>query len=232
MVFVPGGAFLRGRTHGLPDDDLKWRPALLKDDRPVRPIKVAPFYLDEHEVTSAEYAGFVKATKRPPPYYWMGQVTAAGKENHPVANVSWFEARDYCAWAGKRLATEAEWERAARGLSEGEKFPWGDREPTREDAHYDSLDGLRGVCQSPKNRFGLCDMAGSVWEWVSDWYEKDYYAVAPQTDPQGPDQGRYRVLRGGSWADEAKYLTCAYRSFARPKEKSPNIGFRCAKSFP
>jgi formylglycine-generating enzyme required for sulfatase activity len=231
MVFIPGGEFQRGRTHALPDDGQKWFPTLLKDDRPVRGITLDPFYLDAHEVTSAQYAKFAAATGRKPPFYWPEGRPEPGKENHPVANVSWQDAAAYCAWAGGRLPAEAEWERAARGLAEGAKYPWGEAEPTDKLARFNRLDGPGDVCQFPNNYFGLCDMAGNVWEWTADWYEREYYAGAPERNPKGPAQGQYRVLRGGSWADVEKYLTCAYRSFARPGERSPNIGFRCAKDF-
>ncbi len=231
MVFVPGGKFLRGRSHSLPDDDLKWYPTLLKDDRPVRAISVDAFYLDQHEVTNEQYADFVKATKhRTPPHWHKGQVPA-GKEKLPVVNVSWDDAAAYSGWAGKRLPTEAEWERACRGLAEGTKYPWGDAAPTRDVARFNVLSGPDDVCKFRPNYFGLCDMSGNAWEWCSDWYEKDYYKAAPEWNPAGPAQGLYRVIRGGSWADLPKYLTCAYRSWARPAERSPNIGFRCAKSF-
>ena len=232
MVFIPGGTFARGRTHKLEDDGLKWVPVLLEDDRPVRKISIDPFYLDEHDVTNAQYAGFVKATHHRAPYNWPGGVAPAGKENLPVVDVSWDDATAYARWAGKRLPTEAEWERASRGLVEGSRYPWGDRAPTAKDARFNVLDGPGAVCRLPRNYFGLCDIVGNVWQWTADWYAKDYYATAPDHDPQGPSSGMYRVLRGGSWDDEAKYLTCSYRSWARPAERSPNIGFRCAKNFP
>jgi formylglycine-generating enzyme required for sulfatase activity len=230
MVFIPGGEFLRGRSHSLPDDPLKWFPTLLKDDRPVLKISLTAFYLDSHEVTNKQYLAFVRASKHPAPYNWPKGKPSAGKENHPVVDVSWSDARAYCQWAGKRLPTEAEWERACRGLVEGAKYPWGDDAPTSDLARFDSLDGPCEVRRFKANYFGVYDMAGNVWEWSSDWYEKDYYQSAPQRNPAGPEKGLYRVLRGGSWADEPKFLTCANRSWARLAERSPNIGFRCAKS--
>jgi len=232
MGFIPGGEFPRGRTHALPDDDLKWFPVLLRDDRPVKRIRVAPFYLDAREATNQEYEAFVRARRHTAPPHWPKGRVPQGKALLPVVNVSWLDAAAYCRWQGKRLPTEAEWERAGRGLVEGARYPWGDHEPTRKDARYDSVDGPVDVGQFPPNYFGLHDMAGNVWEWCSDWYEKDYYAGAPVRDPKGPDKGLYRVLRGGSWADLPKFLTCAYRSWARSAERSPNIGVRCAKDFP
>jgi formylglycine-generating enzyme required for sulfatase activity len=174
----------------------------------------------------------LEATGRRQPFHWIGGKAAAGEEEHPVVNVNWDEAAAYCSSLGKRLPTEAEWERAARGLAEGAKFPWGDEEPKQgRQAHFNVLDGTRPVCQFSKNGFGLCDMAGNAWEWCFDRYERLYYEGAPAKNPRGPEEGMYRILRGGSWADQAKYLTCSYRSYARPRERSPNIGFRCAKDF-
>ena len=233
MVFIPGGDYLRGRSHSLPDDGLKWFPNLLKDSRPVRSITVDPFYLDKHETTNREFAEFLAASGGPAPYYWPGGKPPSGKENHPAVNVTWDEAGAYCEWAGKRLPTEAEWERAARGLREGLKYPWGDNEPEKDKlARYDGIDGPGDVCAFPENAFALCDIVGNVWEWCSDWYAKEYYEQAPEQNPAGPEEGLYRVLRGGSWLDPPKYLTCSFRSFTRSVERSPTIGFRCASDFP
>ena len=230
MVFIPAGEFVRGRTYEWGDYNLKWSPTAHNDDRPVRNIYVDAFYLDESEVTNEQYAAFVKATRHRAPYHWIKGQLPAGKEKHPVVNVSWDDAAAYCTWRGKRLPTEAEWEHAARGGKEGKMYPWGDEPITRQDAHYQS-DTTAPVCGKTKNYSGLCDMIGNVWEWCSDWYERTYYQSAPERNPLGPDRGLYRVLRGGSWFDEPPlFLTCSYRSWARAAERSPTVGFRCAKS--
>jgi iron(II)-dependent oxidoreductase len=230
MTFIPGGEYMRGRTVPLPDDDLKWYPEIMKDDRPVKRIRIDPFYLDTREVTNEQYAKFVKASGHRPPYHWPEGRIPDGYADKPVANVSWDDASAYAKWAGKRLPTEAEWERAARGVAEGRRYPWGDRNAAKADARFGAVDGPAETGKTVPNYFGLFDMAGNVWEWCSDYYEMEYYAKAPASNPKGPEKGLYRVIRGGSWADVPKYLTCAYRSWARPAERSPNIGFRCAKS--
>lgn len=231
MVFIPGGEYLRGRSHALPDDGLKWVPTLLKDDQPVKPVTVDPFYLDVHEVTNEEYGKFVSASGHRAPYNWPAGKVPPGKERYPVSAVSWDDASAYAKWAGKRLPTEAEWERACRGLAEKQTYSWGEGKPTAKLAKFGGVDGPQEVGKCAANSFGLYDMAGNVWEWVSDWYGQHYYDGAPAKNPQGPGSGMYRVIRGGSWADLPKYLPCSYRSWARPAERSPNIGFRCAKSF-
>jgi formylglycine-generating enzyme required for sulfatase activity len=231
MVFIPGGEFQRGRTYEWSDYNLKYYPTAHQDDRPVRTIRVDPFYLDIHEVTNEDYAAFVKATGHRAPYHWVKGQFAAGQEKFPVVNVSWEDAGAYAKWKGKRLPTEAEWERACRGLGEGAMFPWGNRNATPKDAHYGAAAPV-AVCGKEKNYFGLCDIIGNVWEWTADWYGRTYYKEAPEENPRGPESGLYRVLRGGSWFDEPPlFLTCSYRSWARPAERSPTIGFRCAKNF-
>jgi formylglycine-generating enzyme required for sulfatase activity len=229
MVFIPGGDFVRGRSHKSTDAELAWYPNPLKDDTPARKIRVSPFYLDEAEVTNERYARFAARTRRKPPHQWPNGLPPQGKEKLPVVNVTWHDAAAFCEWEGKRLPTEAEWERASRGLGEKHIYPWGDRAPTPKDARYDVFDGPGAVCQFPRNSFGLCDIAGNVWEWTGDWYGRTYYAEAPEWDPKGPSQGLYRVLRGGSWFDQPAFLSSSYRSWARPTEKSPTMGFRCAK---
>ena len=229
MVVIPGGQFNRGRTFDWPDAKVKWYPNPMKDDLPVRPITVDEFQLDEAEVTNQRYAAFVKATGHRAPFHWKNGQMPVGKENQPVDNVSWDDAVAFCKAEGKRLPTEAEWERACRGTAENQMFPWGDRDPTEKDARYDAS-GPADVCSKAKSSLGLCDIIGNVWEWTADLYDRNYYESAPEQNPKGPDKGLYRVLRGGSWFDVPKlFLTCSYRSWARQAERSPTIGFRCAK---
>ena len=230
MVFIPGGEFSRGRGYDWPDTRLAWYPNPLKDDTPVRKVYVNPFTMDEAEVTNERYAVFAKATHHKVPYHWFKGEISKGQEKHPVVNVSWDDAVGFCSWEGKRLPTEAEWERASRGLAEGRMYPWGDDNPTAKLAVYGLDTGATDVCSKERNYFGLCDMIGNVWEWTADWYDRNYYEVSPDRDPPGPAQGIYRVLRGGSWFDQPPlFLTCSYRSWARPAERSPTIGFRCVR---
>ena len=230
MVAIPAGEFTRGRTFSWPDYDVKWFPNPAKDDTPARRLYLDEFSIERTEATNEQYAAFLKQTQRRAPYHWKGGQIPEGKQQFPVVNVSWEDASAYCAWEGKRLPTEAEWEKAARGPSEGKMYPWGDRDPTPKDARYNRLDGPGPVCASPANEWGLCDTIGNVWEWCADWYARTYYEAAPDRNPQGPPDGQYRVLRGGSWFDVPKlFLTTSYRSWARQKERSPTIGFRCAK---
>ena len=231
MVLIPGGEFIRGRTFKWPDYEVKWYPNPAKDDEPARKITVDSIYMDEAEVTGQRYAGFVQATGHRAPYYWRDGKVTAGKEKFPVVNVSWDDAAGFCTWDAKRLPTEAEWEHAARGTQEGSMYPWGDRKITDADAVFNKLDGPAPVCSKSKTASGLCDMTGNVWEWCSDWYGQHYYQDSPDRNPQGPEKGQYRVIRGGSWFDVPPlFLTLSYRSWARQRERSPTIGFRCVQS--
>ena len=111
-------------------------------------------------------------------------------------------------------------------------YPWGDTNPNAKQAVFNLESGATQVCTKERNYFGLCDIIGNVWEWTADWYDRNYYAVAPDRNPTGPVKGIYRVLRGGSWFDQPQlFLTCSYRSWARQAERSPTVGFRCVKSF-
>jgi formylglycine-generating enzyme required for sulfatase activity len=173
--------------------------------------------------------------------------TIAHRMDHPVVQVSWNDAAAYCAWAGTRLPTEAEWEYAARGGLVQKRFPWGDeltpggehrmnvwqgRFPTHNTAE-DGYAGTAPVDAFPPNGYGLFNMTGNVWEWCADWFNASYYASAPRSDPRGPRSGTRRVMRGGSYLCHRSY-SYRYRVAARgantPDSAAGNIGFRCVRS--
>jgi formylglycine-generating enzyme required for sulfatase activity len=226
---VPGGEFTMGRTRETPDDKTNMRPMVLRDDRPAHKIHVDAFEIDTHEVTQAEYAAFVKATGHRTPYHWLGGKIPEGKEQFPIYNVAWDDANAYCRWVGKRLPTEAEWEKAARGGLEGMDYPWGDKIAPA-DARFNVSDGPGPVGKFKPNAYGLFDSAGGVSEWVSDWFDGKYYERSPEKNPVGPDTGKYKMVRGGAWSDGPRRVTVFFRNWVRPNQTTPNIGFRCAKS--
>ena len=172
------------------------------------------------------------------PYVWEDHNPPAGHGSHPVVLVSFDDAVAYCRWLSEaigrvvRLPTEAEWEKAARGGAEGLRYPWGDdidasRGNFLEDPSAKHQSGTRPTGTYPPNAFGLCDVVGNVWEWVSDWYGGEYYGGGDMNDPRGPDAGSMRIVRGGSWVnDDVKMLRCAYRHKVPPDTYAYSIGFR------
>jgi formylglycine-generating enzyme required for sulfatase activity len=228
MATIPAGEFTMGRTKETPDDKTAMRPHVLLDDRPARTVRLESFQIDTHEVTNAKYSEFVKAKNHRAPYHWVNGVFPAEAAGTPVYNVSWDDAKAYCEWSGKRLPTEAEWERAARGGLEGKDYPGGDQIAAK-DARFNATGGAGPVGKSPANGFGLFDMAGNVAEWTADWFAGDYYKRGEDDNPQGPREGQYKVIRGGAWSDPPKRLIVFYRNWVRPNQRTPNIGFRCAK---
>jgi iron(II)-dependent oxidoreductase len=247
MVSIPGGEFWMGRTHYFLIDEVGWLERDRRDDTPAHKIIISPFYLDKYEVTNEEYARFADATSKPKMWYWPGGKVAKGEERQPVHDVTWFEADAYCKSVGKRLPTEAEWERAVRGGLDRKKFAWGDAgvglggndpdaapggpaEKTKQ-AHVGYPWGASPVGAYPPNAYGLFDMVGNVWEWTNDWYDRDYYPVSPDRNPQGPANGTYKVIRGGGWSDDdERNFMNHYRNFADPPVRTYTVGFRCAKS--
>lgn len=217
-----------GRTKLTSDDKTNMRPHVLLDDRPAHKVWLDAYYLDTHEVTNAEYAGFVKSTSHRAPYHWLRGDIPSGEENFPVFNVDWEDANSYCRWSGKRLPTEAEWERAARGGKEELDYPWGDKADSKMAKYNQPQPGAAGAF--PPNAFGLYDMAGSVAEWCSDWFDGLYYKDSPTKNPQGPGTGLYKVIRGGAWSDSPARITVFFRNWVRPNQRTPNVGFRCARS--
>jgi serine/threonine-protein kinase len=172
------------------------------------------------------------------PYVWTDGQPLAGHGSHPVVLIRYEDAAAYCAWLSRalgravRLPTEAEWEKAARGGVDGLRYPWGDDcDPSRcnflVDASTKHLRGTRPTGTYPPNPYGLYDMSGNVWEWVSDWYGSDYYASSEQRDPRGSEPGAMRIVRGGSWVNEdVGMLRCAYRHKVPPDTYAYSIGFR------
>lgn len=220
-VMIPAGTFLMG------DDE----------SSPRREVFVDAFYLDKHEVTVARYGGFLKATGNvKPPEEWE----TADLKIHaglPVVGVDWQDANSYCQWAGRRLPTDAEWERAARGTDE-RKYPWGNEPPSAEHARFAKnyqnsvyQEGVAAVGAHPKGAspFGIDDLSGNAWEWVADWYTESF----PRTDrrnPKGPASGTDKVLRGGGWYDAPERLTSTKRMHAPPEHRDDSVGFRCAST--
>ncbi len=207
------------------------------DESPVHAVYLDTFYMDAHEVTNAQYQVFLEATGLP--YAQKRVAISARFDEQPVVGVNWEDARLYCEWAEKRLPTEAEWEKAARSKLVGQRFPWGEEPPDADGiyrANYNpgimAADGYRSaapVGSYHPNGYGLYDMAGNVWEWCSDWYDRNYYARSPKKNPKGPDAGSARVMRGGGWDSEADTLRVSYRAANHPLARSNSIGFRCAK---
>ena len=223
IVVIPAGSFLMGCESGA------------QNERPVHRVQVDRFGLARTATTNRLYHLFIKGTGREAPPRWNDP-----QFNHPeqpVTSVSWFDAVAYCEWltatSGKayRLPTEAEWERAARGGSEGRLYTWGDEPPQAQPRYSDLwLDGPERAGMRPPNGFGLHDISENVHEWCSDWYDERYYEVSPSTNPQGPASGKRRASRGGSWRHQIKITRVAARSSIPPEFRYSDYGFRCAMS--
>lgn len=224
MVRIPAGEFTQGNLYGFPDE------------RAEQAIFLDEFYIDQYEVTNRQYAECVRAGRcnlpqLPRSVNFANYYAASEFGNYPVIWVTWNDAANYCAFLGKRLPTEAEWEKAARGESNA-LYPWGRDEPTTQ-ANFDYATGdVTAVGSFPQDvsSYNVYDMGGNVREWVSDWYQWDYYLDAPQKNPMGPAEGVTKVLRGGSWNDVAIYIRATSRKNFLPESFDSNLGFRCAVS--
>ena len=240
IVLIPAGKFKMGSNAGN------------FDEKPVHTVYVDAFYMDAYEVTNGQYKKFVDAKPQwgkdqiPSRYHdgnylkhWSGNGYPSGKGNHPVTYVSWYGAMAYAQWAGKRLPTEAEWEKAARGGLSGKKYPWGDSiNPSK--ANYDA-EGTATVGRYAPNLYGLYDMTGNVWEWCLDEYQGHYYKISSLRNPiAGANSIKditsdftnikdKRVLRGGSWTSNPMSLRVADRRGNMPTFTNPYFGFRCAR---
>ncbi len=221
MVRIPEGWFWMGSDTGR------------DDERPAHRVWVEAFELAAYQVTNADYARFLSATKHPAPLHWDDPNFKHPEQ--PVVAVSWFDAAAYCGWLSKmtgrryRLPTEAEWERAARGGEEGKLYPWGDASPeTLPDYATRWKTGPERVGLYPPNAYGLYNSGDNVHEWCADWYDPGYYARSPERSPPGPETGSRRASRGGSWRHHIKVSRCAARSSIPPEFKYADYGFRVA----
>lgn len=250
MVFVPAGSFLMGSTAS--DENA------FQNEIPQHEVILDAFWIDRSEVTNRMYAACVEAGACELPWaYGYVQYRSITRDdyflnpefqNYPVIYISWFGARTYCEWADRRLPTEAEWEKAARG-TDARMYPWGNKlvagdllnfadTNTDFDWSYKIVDdgyqdtspvGNYPLGASP---YGALDMAGNVWEWTSDGYDRDYYQESPHENPFGPSEGTHRVIRGGSWRDSNWGTRIAHRGRHKPDQALGYIGFRCALSGP
>ena len=241
MVLIPAGEFLMG-------SDKKTDRLAYRSEIPQRSVYLDAFMIGKYEVTALEYLKFVLATDRLPQLDWRydGGNFQDTMAHHPIMHVNWYDADAYCKWAGKRLPTEAEWEKAARGV-DGRLFPWGSEYagPTR--ANFGRT-GLSGPVRDRPERlllyppiisvdkyenalspYGLYQTIGNVAEWVSDWYDQDYYKTAPGRNPKGPETGSQKAFRGGGWMDSTTTMRAAMRNGTDPKTKINWMGFRCAQ---
>lgn len=233
MVLIPEGEFFMGNPD---EDDIHY------DEHPLHKVYLDAFWIDCHEVTNRLYKRFVYETGyRLPhldaewaePYNWENGSFPPGKADYPVVLVNWEDAVAYTEWAGKRLPTEAEWEKAARGGLLKKNYPWGDHIDEKHANHFISIatkNEIKPIGNFLPNPYRIYDIAGNVWEWCADWYGKTYYRTSPYKNPQGPEQGIYRIFRGGSWINKKEFLRCSERARNVLTHRSYIIGFRCAKS--
>ena len=225
MVQISGGTFTMGDSQG--DMDAKYYV------HPIHRVSISPFLLSQNEITVAQYANFLEATGHPQPPNWSIQLSKPGR---PVIYVSWNDADAYAKWAGGRLPTEAEWEYAARGGTEAQKYPWGNASPQQRANYGNAWQGGRGWVTAlkepgsyPQNLFGLNDMSGNVWEWVADWFGP--YSDKVAVNPTGATSGRNgKVVRGGGWNSSSMQIRNSMRGGTQPDSKYPHTGFRIAQN--
>jgi formylglycine-generating enzyme required for sulfatase activity len=216
-VNVPAGPFLMGSEKGEPDE------------KPVHTVTLDEYWIMQTEVTNGHYTLCVNAGACTSPNndYWRDTIRA----NHPVTYVDWLQATAYCTWAGARLPTEAEWEKAARG-TDGRIYPWGNSPPSTTYLNHNRTVGdttSAGSYPMGASPYGVLDMTGNVWEWTADWYSGGYYEVSPLHNPQGPKMGDHRVVRGGSWNNNDRVVRSSKRGNYQPDFRHSRFGFRCVR---
>ncbi len=241
MVPIPAGEFMMG-TDAVDEANLAAEHGIVKpwfvDEGPAHKVYVPFYYIDRNEVSNGEYAEFIQAANRPAPPYWENGVYAEGTGTHPVVMVQWTEAQDYCRSKGGRLPSEAEWEKAARGI-DGRTYPWGDVFDLKKGNIGGAVGNLKpvGSYTSGESPFGVLDMVGNVWEWTSNWYQP-YPGSSYRSDKFGQ---RLKVIRGNSWSSIGHFhpdihtqvlkyhSTTTFRLFAPPEATISDVGFRCIK---
>jgi formylglycine-generating enzyme required for sulfatase activity len=229
MAPIEAGRFSYGSNEGRPDE------------RPARMIHLEAYYIDVFPVTNRLYWDFVRDTGAAEPPHWEELLAQSGQSradlpfpesyaSHPVVYVTWTEAAAFAAWAGKRLPTEAEWEKAARGRP-GFFYGYGSNSFLPQGANVGHLKSGTTPVEAYRNpnHYGVYDMTGNVWEWCADWYDARYYQHSPDRNPKGPPSGKRRVLRGGCWVSSEAYARCTDRTAEAPDCRSPYVGFRCAR---
>jgi formylglycine-generating enzyme required for sulfatase activity len=220
MAYIPAGSFTMGSN----------LPEAPPDAQPQHTVDLDAYWIDRYEVTNRAYKTFLDATEHRLPLAWEGKYPT-GRDEVPVAGVSWADAEAYCNFAGKRLPTEAEWEKAARG-TDGRIWPWGNEwDAARANAAGTIAAALKpvGSYLTGVSPYGVYDMAGNVWEWVRDWYEAEYYTLPKWLNPTGPALGEFKVARGGAWTDAPAQTRTFTRLGIYPPDFPGNaVGFRCA----
>ncbi|BCM91130.1 serine/threonine-protein kinase pkn1 [Abditibacteriota bacterium] len=226
MILVPSGNFIMGtdETDNTDDNQGTNTPLTFNDARPRRTVNTKAFFLDKTEVTNAQYKKFCDATNYPPPPQWIDGKYPEGQDNFPVVRVSWYEARAFATWSGKRLPTEAEWEHAARG-TDGRTYPWGE-DWGGQYVVWESGPVAVGSKPLGVSPYGALDMAGNASEWVNDWF--DGYPNSPTRQPDFGNK-KLKVVRGGAWYGSNVLAQSFHREVCRPEQRSLWIGFRCAK---
>ncbi len=241
MALIPAGKFSMGSDESEAKGAFELCKKYLKDcswdwfkrEMPKHEVHLNAYSIDKYEVTNAQYKQCVKAGKCKKPYDTTGY-DAQNKASHPVVYVDWSMAKSYCAWAGKRLPTEAEWEKAARGENEN-IWPWGNEFDCKKSCNSVSPCKQSSTCAvgsyaSDVFSYGVYDMAGNVWEWVQDFYDDNYYHHSPEKNPKGPASGKYHVVRGSSWRlTDPIGFRGGYRYANEPDSRFSDLGFRCAQ---